>query len=191
MPPLTNNRRELFCLALIQGVTQREAAIRAGYAPTRAYQTSHELVINSDIINRIVELNAQVKTDAIMSARERKETLSEIARGRITDFVETTETGHNINIGLEGAHSAALREVKTETKFQVRHGKAPEVITELKLNDPVRAIAELNRMEGDYAPEQRVLKGVVLLKIVEDEDNDNARDGRGDAGSPTAIQSPH
>jgi len=44
VPILKNNRHEKFALALFKGMSQKDAAIEAGYKESRAYETSYRLV---------------------------------------------------------------------------------------------------------------------------------------------------
>jgi hypothetical protein len=87
----------------------------------------------------------------VMTVIERKERLSEIARGRYADFVTAGPDGSWIDIGPEKINSAAICEVKTRTEYD-DDGDKPSVIMSVKLHDPIRAIAELNKMEGAHAP---------------------------------------
>lgn len=80
MPPLKNNRHEKFALALFKGMSQKDAAIEAGYKPSRARRTASELVTKRDILARIGELHEMAASDAVMSVREREERLSTFGR---------------------------------------------------------------------------------------------------------------
>lgn len=144
---LKNARHEKFAIALLKGMSQTDAAIEAGYKPSRAYETSSRLVRNGNIIARRVELQSKVASDAVMSALERKERLSEIARARLIDFIQAGADGAYITVGPESLHNAALKEVRSRTEYN-SDGANAAVITELKLHDPVKSIAELNKMDN-------------------------------------------
>jgi len=77
---LKNIRQELFCLAIFKGMTQTDAAIKAGYSKPRARCTGYRLATYGHITARILELGEEIKTDAIMPVKERKERLSQLAR---------------------------------------------------------------------------------------------------------------
>lgn len=151
MPPLVNRRWESFCIEYFGGKNQAQAAIAAGYSAKTAYAIASRLLKNVKISDRLRELQEEVASAKIMSVRERKERLSEVARARITDFVEAGADGAWVNIGLESANSAALQEVKSKTEYD-GDGARAAVITNVKLHDPIKAIGELNKMEGSYAP---------------------------------------
>lgn len=147
--PLRNRRHEKFALALFQGMNQREAAIEAGYSIKTADAIASRLLKNVKISNRVLELQKASESTAVMTVMERKERLSEIARARLTDFVECGADGAWINVGLDSTHSAALQEVTSRTEYN-EDGASPITVTKLKLHDPVKSISELNKMEQVY-----------------------------------------
>lgn len=149
MKPLKNKRHEKFALNLFQGMSQKDAALEAGYKSSRVDVTASELVRNSKIFNRILELQKKAESDAIMSVRERKERLSEIARARLTDYITCGPDRDLILVGPESPNTAAFQEVTSRTEFD-KDGAGVAVITKLKLHEPIKAIAELNKMEGEY-----------------------------------------
>lgn len=149
MKPLKNKRHEKFALNLFEGMTQRDAALEAGYKPSRVDVTASELVRNSKIFNRILELQKKAESDAIMTVRERKERLSEIARARLTDYITCGPDRDLISVGPESPNTAALQEIISRTEFD-KDGAGVAVVTKLKLHDPVKAIAEHNKMDGIY-----------------------------------------
>lgn len=156
MQPLKNVRHEKFALALFKGKSQKDAAIEAGYKTKNCESIASRLVKKSQVFQRILDLQEMAESDAIMSVIQRKERLSEIARARLTDFVEAGADGSYINVGLESVNSAALKKVKSRTEYD-KDGANAAVITKLELHDPIRAIAELNKMERVYEPEGSVL----------------------------------
>jgi phage terminase small subunit len=161
-------KQERFTLNLFRGMTQDEAYIAAGYAPNKPSiiePNACKLAGNSKIVARLDQLRAEAKTAAIMDVQERQERLSEIARARLTDFVEAGPDGARVNIGIGGCQSAALEEVTSHTEYD-DNGDKPTVITKIKLHDPIRAIAELNKMGGDYAPEKKQIDLNVDVRFV-------------------------
>jgi hypothetical protein len=57
MPALSNNRREIFCQKVANGMTQAKAYEIAGYVPNRK-NASRLMKTNEDVIERIEELKA-------------------------------------------------------------------------------------------------------------------------------------
>ena len=82
MPPLANSRYERFCLELMAGCSQREAARRAGFAPRSVRNSAPRLMKYPLIQERLRELKEMAVSALVMSVVERKERLSEIARER-------------------------------------------------------------------------------------------------------------
>jgi len=151
-PPLSNSRQELFAQGVFRGLTHTQAAIEAGYSPTTARVQASQLLTRLNILTRINELHELAATDAVMSVQERKERLSEIARARLADFVQID--GDSFTIDLKSGESAALQEVTVTEWKGGKDERAESRATKVKLHDPVKSIAELNKMGGDYAPEK-------------------------------------
>ena len=145
---LKNYRHERFVLGIYKGMCQKDAAIFAGYMPTRARQTGHELVTYSDIKKRLEELGAVVETVTVMDQTEVKERLTEIGRARLIDFVDK-----DCNITLEAENNGALAEVVV-TEYTIGKGDVAlsKQATKIKLHNPITAMAELSKLRGDYAP---------------------------------------
>ena len=165
MPPLIDSRREQFCLEYVQAQPAQQAAIKAGYAKSGAHVTAGRLLKNATVLARIQELKDQIASDKIMSIQERQERLSEIARGRLSDFVECGPDGSWVNIGVDGCQSAALQEVTSKTEYD-DNGDHPTVITKIKLHNPMQAIAELNKMDGAYAPERKDVRVAQVTQVI-------------------------
>jgi len=78
MPPLSS-RQEKFCLEYTGGKSGQKAATDAGYSSHSARVTASRLLIKANIISRIAELQSEASSDKVMTVRQRKERLSEIA----------------------------------------------------------------------------------------------------------------
>ncbi len=135
-------KQERFALFLFQGLSQRDAYVKAGYSgnqiPNTIDRHSYELA-NSDYIKaRLSELQAKALDASVASVIERKQTLSKVVRCTYADF--TDEKG-NLNIAdREQLRTPAIQEIRSST---TRSGTE----LSLKLRDPIAAIAELNKME--------------------------------------------
>lgn len=109
---------------------------------------------------KLSEVNVQARIEYLLSQRakhtistvqERKEILTEIHRGTLQDFGTCGADGFIPNVGPENINSHALSEVETKTITEGEGDGAQEfVVTKLKLRDPIKAISELNKMEGVY-----------------------------------------
>lgn len=125
-----------------------KAVLQAGY---KAKDDQNAMVISSHLLshpkvrNRLQELQAIDLSAQIMSVKERKERLSEIARAELVDFLDvegrptlTRDTPH---------HAAAMELVH---RAQSTKDGGLIVTKAIKLRDPVTAISELNKMEHVY-----------------------------------------
>ena len=134
--PLKNARRERFCLALVSGVSQTEAARQAGYSSMRADSTGNRMMGFVDVKVRLRELRDILASEHIMSVAERKERLSEIGKAKLRDYRGDPFADSVPNPG-------ALSEVSYDPED-------PDAVTKVKLHSPLLAIAELNKMERIY-----------------------------------------
>ena len=135
-------KQERFALFLFQGLSQRDAYVKAGYSPTQSPDAldSHACVLANDerILARLAEFQAKAKSAAIADEVERKETLTRILRCTPADFAD--EDGNLAIKSREQLRNPAIQELKTTATLK-------SVEKSLKLRDPIAAIAELNKME--------------------------------------------
>jgi hypothetical protein len=101
-----------------------------------------------------------------MTKAEKLERLSEIARARMTDYMTMGADGSWCNVGPESPFPAAVCELKSRTEYDDKTSQST-VHTSVKLHDPVRAIAEMNKMVGDYEPEKVEHSGEVKITRIE------------------------
>ncbi len=119
--PLKNTRHELFVQGIVKGMTQKDAALAAGYSANGVDVQASNLLRNTKVIERKEHLQSLTVSDTVLTVKQRKELLSEQAR--------------------------------METK-QPATGK-----------ERVMAIAELNKMDGSYAPEKHAILGDILIEV--------------------------
>jgi phage terminase small subunit len=156
-------KQERFALNLFKGMSQRDAYVKAGYSAKSSPDTLDRhacaLAKNDKIMVRLSDLQAKAETDAVMTKQERMARLSEIGRARVPDFVETDDKGiARIKVGPESLNSGAIQEIITETVV-VADSPIKTQISKLKFHDPVRAIQELNKWDGAYAPDRHEITG--------------------------------
>lgn len=147
-------KQETFILNLYSGMNQYDAYSEAGYAvakQTRATIDSNasRLANNVKVLARLDEMRQAAKSALIVDEIERKEILSEIARGRLTDYITCGPDRDLIDVGPESPNTAAFQEITSRTEFD-KDGAGVAVITKLKLHSNIQAIAELNKMEHIY-----------------------------------------
>jgi len=146
---LLTQKQETFCINYFESGNATEAALIAGYSPKTASVIASENLTKPNVVARLQELRDAASSVKIMDVTERKERLSEIARGRLSDFMECGADGAWVNIGLDGCQSASLQELASKTEYD-DDGAHPTVVTRIKLHNPIQAIAELNKMERIY-----------------------------------------
>jgi phage terminase small subunit len=133
-------KQEAFCVHYFEHRNASAAALAAGYAPRTVRQMGHETLSKPYIQTRLAALQQRAEDASIAGVVERKQVLTEIVRGRFADFM--VDVANN----PEKLKSAALQEIRTVSTTKAR-------ITTIKLHDPVRAIGELNKMDGIYQPD--------------------------------------
>ena len=141
-------RQERFILGYMESGNATQAAIEAGYSRKTARFMASENLTKPNIISRLRELRERATSEKVMSVKERKEHLSEIARGYLTDFVELGVDGLRVN--PKAPNSAAIQEIHSRIGYG-QNGKRSTIHTSVRVHDAIRAIAELNRMDGVYA----------------------------------------
>ncbi len=139
MPPLENQRQELFCLQVIRGVSDVEAYKSAGYKTKYPGRHAHRLRKIEEVSARIRELQEAVADAEIMAVKERKIRLSRIARVELGHFLDPNGYPDEKKI-------AQGQGVVTHKRRPTLYGFSEE----LTVRDPVVAIKELNQMERIY-----------------------------------------
>lgn len=154
-------KRENFCLKYVETGNASEA-YRLAYSaermkPETINNNAYKLLQDNEIKTRIEELKAMAVSDAIMTREEALERLSMMARVKITDIAEFTEsvigedengdqvmgtTWRILNSADIPAHAAASIKSVTATKFGPK----------LEMHDPQSAIQQLAKMQGWDAP---------------------------------------
>jgi len=142
-------KQETFCVKYFELGNGTEAAIQAGYNPRNARVIASQNLTKINIKVRIEELRQKVEDASVMDVRERQQRLTEIARAKLTDYMELGQDGSWVNLGEETPHGGAIQEIHSTTKYD-EHSANPTVHTSVKLHDPMKAIDLLNRMDKIY-----------------------------------------
>lgn len=143
-------KQEMFCLKYFELGNAAEAARLAKYSPRTADVIGRENLQKPTIQARLEELRQEVRSAAIMNVQERKERLTEIARARLTDFMELGQDGSWVNLGPEVPMTGAIQEIRSRTEYD-EDGAKPTVHTRVKLHNPIQAIDLLNKMDKIYS----------------------------------------
>lgn len=146
-------KQERFALNLFQGMSQREAYLKAGYSSKQSLVTIDRnacgLLKNNKVLTRLEELREKAQNSKIASVIERKEILSEIARASMTNFVEVGQDGAWFNIDNTNLNNHAIQSVQSKTVVG-KDGADDAVFIRVNLHNPIDAIKELNKMDGVY-----------------------------------------
>lgn len=140
-------KQETFCLKYFELGNASEAARIALYSPKTAATIGAENLLKPKIIERIAEMRQAAEDATIATVVERKQVLSEIARGRLGDFINVE--GELVEVSKENLRSASLQELRT-THLIGKDDQPTHKSTTIKLHNPIQAIAELNKMERVY-----------------------------------------
>ena len=154
-----NAKQHKFVLNLLLGMSQTEAYIQAGYAPKGARHNASRLITKDNILTAYRQLQEKATSEAVLAVIEKKERLSQIARACLVDFIEDGQPVLRKDV----PNNAAVKEFYHQTRYD-RKGN-PITTTAIKLNDPIEAIRELNRIEGSHAPSKHVVGQRVRFDI--------------------------
>ena len=155
---------EKFAQGVAKGMPHAEAYRQAGYSENNADQGAARLYRNDKIKARIEELIAEAVDDTILTVKERMQILSEIAKGNPNDYIEHGADAQYINFGEESPNPRAVQSLDIYTK-QDKNGEGLTTISKIKLNDAVRAINELNKMDGSHAPDKHQQVGEISVNF--------------------------
>lgn len=156
-------KQEDFCLAYFELKNASRAGLVAGYSPKTAGVIGRENLLKPAIQARLAELRQAAQSAKVMPVLERKERLSEIGRGVITDHVG----GNGREVEIDTKKAGSIAEIVSRTEFYKGGEEGHAEIIKLKLHNPINAIAELNKMEGVYeadrSPQQAVSTFIFIL----------------------------
>jgi len=143
-------KQETFCRLYFELGNGKEAALAAGYSPRTAKVIASENLSKPYLMEIIETLRQQAVDKSIGTVQERQQRLTEIYRARLTDFMTLGADGSWIDVGPENPHAGAIQEITSKTEYD-ENGEHPTVVTKVKLHDPVKAIAEQNKMDKIYS----------------------------------------
>ena len=148
-----NSRQYRFCLNIMQGMSQTEAYLQAGYicesrevAHTCASSLLSSAKVSSFMASYQEKQLAMVESQ-LLSKSEKRTILAGIARAQLIDLID--DNG-DLKVDKKSPAVKALKEYYKKTRLD-RDGN-PIVTSSAKLLDPLAAIMEDNKMTGDYAP---------------------------------------
>lgn len=145
-----SEKAQAFVTEYVKDYNGTRAAIAAGYSKNGAIVQASNLLTDPRVQAKLATFKEQLKKTAILTFEQRAAILSEIAMGRLSNFVKVSAPGLvAIQATEDTLNSAALSDIDQRVLSENQGGG---LITKLKIRDPVAAIQELNRMYGDHAP---------------------------------------
>ncbi len=142
-------RQRLFCQYVAEGINPSLAAINAGYSERGNRSRACRLMKRAEIKAEIRSLQEEIASPRIITLQKRKERLSEIARARFTDYFEVVNGVIQWKVDKENVPTDSIFKIKTGTKTD-KFGNIIFKTMSVKLPDVIKAIHELNKMEGLY-----------------------------------------
>lgn len=163
-------KQEAFALAYLETGNAAEAYRRAYSAsrmgPASIQAEAGKLLANPSIALRIDELQAAIVDASIMTATEIQQRLSAIGRANLSDIGRWGAEGFSLfdSDDLSEETKAAVAVIKVKRKriwIGTGDNAEPWEIEELeaKLHDPITAMRELNKLQGNHAPERHEHSG--------------------------------
>ncbi len=141
-------RQRLFCQYVAEGINPSLAAIKAGYSDRGNRSRACRLMKRAEIRAEIRRLQEEMASPRIMTLQERKERLSEIARARMADYLEVVDGNIQWKVDKEKVPTDGLAKIKTKSRTD-KFGTTVTT-TSVTLGNTMKAIRELNKMEGLY-----------------------------------------
>ena len=162
--PLDNPKHEAFVQGLLRQenrLNYTDAYLEAGFrskSRASARKAASRLLTSVDILNRLEWMKEQVADDTITTAKERRQILSRIERGKWGDVL--SEDG-SIDIAAVRKAGPELKKVKVLQQVNVPVGEAeiPAQIMAIEMRDPTPAIRVHNTMDGSNPPGELRLSG--------------------------------
>jgi hypothetical protein len=143
-------KQENFVRYLMEGMNQREAYVKAGYAfkSSLAVMDSNasRLASSEKVAIQLTKLRKRAEDASVSSVLERKQILTEIERADLSDFVDSD--GETIRFGKDLPNHRAVAEFSITTTY-TKKGE-PVVTKSIKLRNSIGAIQEHNKMERVY-----------------------------------------
>lgn len=150
-------KQERFARFVFEGKSQRDAYLQAGYssrsAPAIIDTKACQLFALDKIKVRYAELQAKATSASIATVEERKQILTEISRGRMSDYMTVGADGVYFDYGEESLNSRAVGGASSKT-VRDEDGNGETIYSKIYLRNPMQAIDLLNKMEKIYSDDK-------------------------------------
>jgi hypothetical protein len=165
-----SDRERLFCQARVSGESQRDAAISAGYAASRAMQTGCELEARPIVQAELARLRAEIaeRTVALVStdaARVQRE-IEAVAFSDVGDLFERVDGTLRV-LPVDRWPEAARRAVSSiKVKRYIDAEQTPLETTEFRLWSKLEALKQLREHLGMVTPDGGAGATEVVVRVV-------------------------
>jgi hypothetical protein len=166
-----SDRERLFCQARVSGESQRDAAVSAGYAASRAMQTGCEIEARPIVQAELARLRAEIaeRTIALIStdaARVQQE-LEAVAFSDVGQLF--TRVGGQVRVlPIDEWPESARRAVSSvKVKRYVDHEQTPIETTEFRLWSKLDGLKQLREHLGMIAPDAKSQTEVTVRVVRE------------------------
>ncbi len=144
-----SNRQQLFCKYVAEGDNPSLAAVKAGYSEKGNRSRACRLMKKDEIRAEIRKLQEEIATPRIASVLELKQRLTQIIRANIGDYFKVVNGQLQWIEGVDKAMANSLFKIRTKTRTD-KSGNIISQMMSVKLDNPIRAIHQLNKMDGLY-----------------------------------------
>ncbi|MFC1912782.1 terminase small subunit [Chloroflexota bacterium] len=144
-----SDRQKLFCKYVAEGDNPSLAAVKACYSEKGNRSRACRLMKKDGIRAEIRRLQEEIATPRIASVVERKQLLTRIMRARIGDYFDVIHGQLQWIEGVDKAMANSLFKIRTKTRTD-KSGNISSQITSVKSGDILKAIHQLNKMDGLY-----------------------------------------
>lgn len=158
-------RQETFCVKYFELGNATEAALIAGYSSKTVRHIASINLTKVNIRARLQELRQKVEDASVATVIERKQILTELARGNLIDYQEVGADGGYLSIGRDSPNTRAISEITSRTEYD-KDGVNAALITKVKLHSPSQAIDLLNKMDKLYTDGSTVNVNTHSINIV-------------------------
>ena len=144
-----SDRQQLFCKYVAEGDNPSLAAVKAGYSEKGNRSRACRLMKKDEIRAETRRLQKEIATPRIASVVELKQRLTQIIRANMGDYFIVVNDQLQCIEGADKAMAYSLFQIKTKTRTD-KSGNIISQIVSVKSGDIIKAIHQLNKMDGLY-----------------------------------------
>ena len=163
-------KQENYVLGLYQGLSQRQAYIKAGYslhsAPGTMDIEASRMAALPKISLRLDEMRALSEAETHQKVGKVRQFLNDIIDTTPADVLQLSEDGRDLRIKPEAMHSKVTGSIRTS---QVMIGGLPVRVTSLGMLDKLKAVDILNKMDRVYSDSVPASNQTINILVMNEE----------------------